>query len=449
MKNKTDFLLLLETKKKRYESEERSVALPELERRSARMPLPLLHDRHRDSLDSIQHYLRTNPAGEGSDKSYTLSYRQMEEFNQIRRKNSNKQASAHRYVQDTRSTTHSPQSQRSNPSYSLSPAHAQDPPFEIPVAEHSGFHPDYEQKMKRRQARNQQHRHQHYHNPGHYHHQHQQQRSQHRQGGRRGNRPSSRRSHGSMNRHAAMQQPQQQQYPGQQLRQQRYPGQQHPHALQMQQAAQILQQQQMEYQRHFQSQRGRRGGKNKNRRRMQNRTRDPSRTAAEVNGNIMSRIRIHGDNWADSSNGFVGLVGKGGTKIGLYSMENIDPLLPINNRIKKDPATSISSSSFNTHHAAAFWRLFGVEMNNVIDFRQTVGDSLIGFAVRPDGCVVVKAVPFKANAAVNIVKILDILEDMRANGYRSRTVDELTTEGTIQAIVEQWINGSKVIEMKL
>lgn len=164
----------------------------------------------------------------------------------------------------------------------------------------------------------------------------------------------------------------------------------------------------------------------------------------------MSRIRIHGDNWADSSsNGFVGLVGKGGTKIGIYSMDNIDPLLPINNRNKKDPAMSISSSSFNTHHAAAFWRLFGVEVNNVNDFRQTVGDRLIGFAVRPDGAVAVKAIKFAANAAVNIVKVLDVLEDMNANGYRSRTVDELTTEGTIQAIVEQWINGSRVIEMTL
>jgi len=151
----------------------------------------------------------------------------------------------------------------------------------------------------------------------------------------------------------------------------------------------------------------------------------------------------------ESSDGFVGLVGKGGSKIGIYRTDKIDPLLPINNRHTEEKATSMGSSSFNTYHAGAFWRLFGVEINNVQDFRQTVGDRIVGFAVRPDGDVVVKTISFTANAAVNIVKVLDILEDMRKNGYRSRSVEELTTEGTIQAIVEQWMDGNKVIETSI
>jgi len=170
------------------------------------------------------------------------------------------------------------------------------------------------------------------------------------------------------------------------------------------------------------------------------------------NGPYTSRIRIHGDSWKEGSEGgFVGLVGKGGHKIGIYRTDKIDPLLPINNHHKdeKDKHTTINSSNFNTYHAGAFWRLFGVEINNVQDFRQTVGDRIVGFAVRPDGDVVVKTISFTANAAVNIVKVLDILEDMRANGFRSRSVEELTTEGTIQAIVEQWMDGNKVIEMSL
>jgi len=162
-----------------------------------------------------------------------------------------------------------------------------------------------------------------------------------------------------------------------------------------------------------------------------------------------TRIRIHGDSWKESSEGFVGLVGKGGSKIGIYRTDKIDPLLPINNRHTDEKATAMASSSFNTYHAGAFWRLFGVEINNVQDFRQTVGDRIVGFAVRPDGDVVVKTISFTANAAVNIVKVLDILESMRKNGYRSRSVEELTTEGTIQAIVEQWMDGNKVIEMSL
>jgi len=170
------------------------------------------------------------------------------------------------------------------------------------------------------------------------------------------------------------------------------------------------------------------------------------------NGPYTSRIRIHGDSWTEGSEGgFVGLVGKGGHKIGIYRNDKIDPLLAINNHHidEKDKPTTINSSNFNTYHASAFWRLFGVEINNVADFRQTVGDRIVGFAVRPDGDVVVKTITFTANAAVNIVKVLDVLEDMRANGFRSRSVEELTTEGTIQAIVEQWMDGNKVIEMSL
>jgi len=164
-----------------------------------------------------------------------------------------------------------------------------------------------------------------------------------------------------------------------------------------------------------------------------------------------TRIRIHGDSWIENSEGYVGLVGKGGHKIGIYRTDRIDPLLPINNvhKEEKDKHTTITSSNFNTYHAGAFWRLFGVEVNNVEDFRQTVGDKIVGFAVKPDGDVVVKTLSFSANAAVNIVKVLDVLENMRINGFRSRSVEELTTEGTIQAIVEQWINGNKVIEMSL
>lgn len=164
-----------------------------------------------------------------------------------------------------------------------------------------------------------------------------------------------------------------------------------------------------------------------------------------------SRIRIHGDSWKDNTKGFVGLIGKGGHKIGIYQSDKIDPLLPINNQNKneEDKHTSMKASNFNTYHAGAFWRLFGVEVDNVEDFRQTVGDKIIGFAVRPDGDVVVKSISFAAKAYVNIIKVLDIFEDMRENGFRSRTVEELTTKGTIQAIVEQWMDGKKVIEMSL
>jgi len=164
-----------------------------------------------------------------------------------------------------------------------------------------------------------------------------------------------------------------------------------------------------------------------------------------------TRVRIHGDSWIDDSEGYVGLVGKGGHKIGIYRTDKIDPLLPVNNDHKeeKDKHATMTSSNFNTYHAGAFWRLFGVEINNVEDFRQTVGDRIVGFAVKPDGKVVVKTLSFAANAAVNIVKVLDVLEKMRTKGFRSRSVQELTTEGTIQAIVEQWISGKKVIEMSL
>jgi len=160
-----------------------------------------------------------------------------------------------------------------------------------------------------------------------------------------------------------------------------------------------------------------------------------------------SRIRIHGDSWVDAcEGGFVGLIGKSGTKIGIYQVTKIDPLLPQNSR-GENVASDISVSNFNTYHAVAFSRLFGVDMVNIGDFRQTVGERLIGFTVKPDGDVLVQTIKFTANAAVNIVKILQVFEEMRVHGNRSRSIEDLTTEGNVQAIVEQWMKGNKIIEM--